>query len=84
MVEKDTFRQMIYEEAVQDDLTYFNIEPRIYRISDYISVDEYEKNPIIRFLEDNFHAHYSVSMAFGINAYIPVSYTHLDVYKRQG
>lgn len=72
MVEKDTFRQMIFEEAVQDDLTYFNVEPRIYRISDYISDNEYECNPVIRFLEENFHAHYSVSMAFGIHAYIQI------------
>lgn len=74
MAEKDKFRQMIYKEAVEDDLTYFNVEPRIYRISDYISTDKYEENPLVHFLEENFHAHYSVSMAFGINAYIQITF----------
>lgn len=72
MAEMDTFRQMIYREAVRDDLTYFNTDPRIYRISDYITKEEYDKNPVIRFLEDNFCAHYCASMAFGIHAYIQI------------
>lgn len=72
LVKQDTFRQMIYEEAVADGLTYFNVNPRIYRISDYVSSEDYEKNPVVRFLEEHFDAHYSVSMAFGINAYIQI------------
>ncbi len=55
------------------ELTYFNVEPRLYKSTDIISPVDYEHSAYVRFLEENFHAHYSVTMAFGINAYIQIT-----------
>lgn len=65
---EDIVRQRIYEEAVNDHLTYFDIEPRLYRGTDIIK--NYDTSAHSAFLENNFKAHYSLTMAFGINAYI--------------
>lgn len=73
-INKDIVRKNIYEEAVQDRLTYFNIEPRLYRASDIIGEEEYDNSQYVNYLEKNFGMHYSVTMAFGINAYIQVTF----------
>ena len=65
---EDTVRYKVYEDGVSDHLTYFDIEPRLYKASDIIS--GYENSPHAAFLEKYFSAHYSLTMAFGINAYI--------------
>lgn len=70
--EKDVIGQRIYEEAVRDHLTYFNVEPRIYKSTDMISAEEYDRSEYVRFIEKNFNAHYSVTLALGINAYIQI------------
>ena len=70
----DIVRYQIHEEAVRDHLTYFNIEPRLYRSTEIISEEDYETSGFVRFLEKNFECHYSVTMAFGINAYIQISF----------
>lgn len=70
----DVVRNFIYQEAVRDHLTYFNVEPRLYKSTDIINSVDYDHSAYVRFLEEQFHAHYSVTMAFGINAYIQVSF----------
>ncbi len=69
----DVVRNLIYQEAVRDHLTYFNVAPRLYRSTDIISPVDYDHSAYVRFLEENFHVRYSVTMAFGINAYIQVA-----------
>lgn len=71
---EDTVRQILYREAVRDHLTYNNVIPRIYRSTDLIPAADYDQHPYVRFLEEQFHAYYSVTMAFGINAYIQVAF----------
>ena len=70
---KDVVRQRIYKEAVRDHLTYFNTSPRLYKATDIIDKKTYASSEHVRFLEEQFHARYSVTMAFGINAYIQVT-----------
>lgn len=70
----DVIRHMVYQDAVRDHLTYFNVTPRLYQATDIISPVDYEHSAYVRFLEENFQAHYSVVMAFGINAYIQLSF----------
>lgn len=87
----DVIRRTVYQAAVRDRLTYFNVEPRVYRATDIIGQTgiwaagnvpagigtvgsaAYEDSAYVSFLEENFHAHYSAVMAFGINAYIQVT-----------
>lgn len=69
----DVIRQRIYQDAVRDNLTYFNVAPRLYKSTDMDDPGEYDNSTYVRFLEDNFNSHYSMTMAFGINAYIQVT-----------
>lgn len=71
-VENDVVRHIVYNHSVRDRLTYFNVVPRLYKSTDVINSVDYKHSAYVRFLEDNFHARYSVTMAFGINAYIQV------------
>lgn len=71
---EDVVRHVIYEEALGDRLTYFNLSPRLYQSSRLISEADYEHSAYVHFLEENFGAHYSVTMAFGINGYIQVAF----------
>lgn len=73
-VTKDVIRHVIHQEAVVDQLTYFNVVPRLYKSTDVIGAIDYEHSAYVRFLEENFQRHYSVTMAFGINAYIQVAF----------
>lgn len=70
----DVVRQTLYREAVQDKLTYNNVTPRLYHSTKLIPPEDYEQSSYVRFLEENFGARYSVTMAFGINAYIQVAF----------
>lgn len=70
----DVVRHLVYQEAVRDRLTYFDVRPRVYKSTDIINRVDYEHSAYVRFLEENFRAHYSVTMAFGINAYIQVAF----------
>ena len=70
----DVIRNVIYQEGVRDHLTYFNVIPRLYKSTDIISPIDYDHSAYVRFMEENFEAHYSVTMAFGINAYIQVAF----------
>lgn len=73
-IANDVVRHTIYQDAVRDQLTYFNVVPRLYKSTDIINPVDYEQSAYTRFLEENFQAHYSVTMAFGINAYIQISF----------
>ncbi|MGL4912732.1 MAG: response regulator transcription factor [Romboutsia sp.] len=69
----DVVRHTVYQDAIKDRLTYFNVEPRLYKSTDVINCCvAYDNSAYVRFLEGNFNAHYSLNMAFGINAYIQV------------
>lgn len=68
----DVIRYKVYQDAVRDRLTYFNVIPRLYKSTDIISSVDYNHSAYVRFIEENFNARYSVTMAFGINAYIQV------------
>ena len=70
----DIVRYKIYEDAVRTGLTYFNVSPRLYQSTDIITAVEYDQSAHAKFLEQNFQAHYSMTLAFGINAYIQVSF----------
>ena len=69
---QDVIGDRIYRDAVRDRLDYFNTEPRLYRSTDLIAPDGYETSPYAKFIGENFGARYSVTMAFGINAYIRI------------
>ncbi len=73
-MEQDVVRYRLFVEAVRDQLTYFNVEPRLYKATDVVGLENYEHSPYVRFLEENFHKHYSVTMAFGINGYIQAAF----------
>lgn len=68
----DIVGQQIYRDSFTDHLTYFNVKPRIYKATDIISVEQYDDSAYVHFLEENFHAHYSVRFAMGINAYLQI------------
>lgn len=71
-VANDVIRHIVFQEAVKDNLTYFNVIPRLYKSTDIINRLDYKNSSYVRFIEQNFNFCYSVSMAFGINAYIQV------------
>ncbi len=71
-IANDVIRHMVYQYAVRDHLTYFNVIPRLYKSTDIINPVDYDHSAYVRFIEENFQEHYSVTMAFGINAYIQV------------
>lgn len=73
-IANDVVRSVIYQDAVRNRLTYFNTKPCLYKATDVIDSIDYERSAYVRFLEENFHQHYCVTMAFGINAYIQVSF----------
>ncbi|EOI55437.1 response regulator transcription factor [Enterococcus gilvus] len=71
-VEEDKIKQQVFNEAIKDHLTYFDVTPRLYKSTDVLGLDGYQESSYVRFIEKNFEQHYSVTMAFGINAYIQV------------
>ncbi|WP_027398436.1 response regulator transcription factor [Anaerovorax odorimutans] len=68
----DVIGHMAYQDACRDHLTYFNVVPRLYKSTDIIDSIDYDNSAYVRFMEENFHEHYSVTMALGINAYIQI------------
>lgn len=70
----DVIRHMIFQDAMREKLTYFDVIPRLYKATDIIGEKDYDQSAYVRCLEENFGAHYSVTMAFGINAYIQVGF----------
>lgn len=70
----DVVGQRAYQDAVRDHLTYLNVAPRLYRATDFIAPAAYDDSEYVRFLEETFQVHYSVTMALGINAYIHIAF----------
>ena len=70
----DVVRHIIYQKSVKEQLTYFNVEPRLYRSKELINSFDYDNSQYVLFLEENFNAHYSITLAFGINAYIQIKF----------
>lgn len=70
----DVIRHMIYQDGLRDQLTYFNVEPRLYKSTDIITKRDYEHSAYVRFIEENFQQHYSTTLAFGMNGYIQVAF----------
>lgn len=74
----DVVSNRIHREAARDNLTYYNVIPRIYRATDIIPRDQYDDSIYASFLENAFHAHYSATLPFGTNGYI-----HIFCYKKK-
>ena len=70
----DVVRQTLYREAVRDNLTYYNVTPRLYHATRLIPPEDYAQSSYVQFIQEQFGAYYSVTMAFGINAYIQVAF----------
>lgn len=70
----DVIRHIIYQDALRDQLTYFNVAPRLYKSTDIITEQDYEHSAYVRFIEENFQQHYSTTLAFGMNGYIQVTF----------
>lgn len=70
----DPVRKVVYTDALRDHLTYFNTIPRLYKSTDVIPPNQYDSDPYVRFIQTYFQAEYSVTMAFGINAYIQMTF----------
>lgn len=70
----DVVRQTLYREAVRDNLTYYNVTPRLYHATRLIPPEDYAQSSYVQFIQKQFGAYYSVTMAFGINAYIQVAF----------
>ena len=66
---KDQVCEKIYIDAIRDSLTYFNVEPRLYKSTDIILTD-YDHSTYVSFIKKYYDAYYTTTMAFGINAYI--------------
>jgi DNA-binding CsgD family transcriptional regulator len=71
-MKNDVVRHAAHQDAVRDQLTYFDVEPRLYRSTDIIPHEDYDQSIYVKFIEKIFNQYYSVTMAFGINAYIQV------------
>ena len=71
-VHLDVVRHTAHRDAVRDHLTHFNTTPRLYKSTDVIPGDDYDDSSYANFIEEHFGAHYSVTLAFGMNAYIQV------------
>lgn len=70
----DVVRHTAHRDAVRDHLTYFNTVPRLYKSTDIICGVKYDDSSYTNFVEEFFHAHYGVVLAFGMNAYIQVAF----------
>lgn len=68
--EEDLVKNKIFQDALSERLTYFDVTPRVYKASSIIGEQDYEKSIYVQFIEKNFNQRYSATMAFGINAYI--------------
>ena len=66
----DVVEHVVFYTSQSENLTYFNSVPRIYLSSEIISQADYESSAYVRFIEEQFGAHYSATLAFGIYGYI--------------
>ena len=70
--QNDVVEHVVFYTSKRENLTYFNRIPKLYRSTEIINPADYEDSAYVRFLEDQFNAHYSVTMAFGIYGYIQI------------
>lgn len=68
--QNDVVEHVVFYTSFREKLTYFNSMPKIYLSSEIISPVDYDNSAYVRFLEEQFGMHYSVSLAFGIYGYI--------------
>lgn len=68
----DVVRHTAHRDAVHDHLTYFNTVPRLYKSTDVLCGVNYDESPYALFINEHFGCHYSVTLVFGMNAYIQV------------
>ena len=66
----DVVEHVVFHISQSEGLTYFNSVPKIYLSSDIIGPADYETSAYARFIEEQFGAHYSATLAFGISGYI--------------
>ena len=62
---QDMVEHVVFHTSRREELTYFNTVPRIYCSSEIISPADYETSAYVRFIEEQFGAHYSATLAFG-------------------
>lgn len=70
--QNDVVENVVYYTSKRENLTYFNTLPKLYHSTDIINPVDYEDSAYVRFIEEQFDAHYSVTMAFGIYGYIQI------------
>ena len=73
-VSSDIVRHAIHRDARRDHLTYFNTSPRLYRSSDVANCVAYDTSAYARFYERVLGARYTLTLAFGIDAYIELMF----------
>lgn len=73
MGSEDPIRNKVYQDALEDRLTYFDVKPRMYKSSDIIDESVYNEAAYVSVIKEVFDAHYSVTMPFGVNAYIQLT-----------
>ena len=78
VIKNDVVRYLIYQEAVRDRLTYYNVVPRVYKAKDIIGSNNYLNSAYVHFIESCFNARYALVLAFGINAYIQITFFHTE------
>ena len=73
-VSNDVVRHAIHRDARRDHLTYFNTSPRLYRSTDIANCVAYDTSAYVRFYEGSMQAHCTLTLAFGVNAYIELMF----------
>ena len=62
-------RNIIFNDSLRDNLTYYNVIPRIYKSIELIT-NNYDDNKYVKFYNKYFNGYYTLTMAFGINGYL--------------
>lgn len=70
----DIVRRIVYKDSTKDKLTYNNVTPRLYRSTDIIKSCDYDNCKYVQFIEEVFNSHYSVTMPFGTNGYVQITF----------
>lgn len=68
--QNDVVEHVVFFTSFKEKLTYFNSVPKIYLSTEIISPVDYDSSAYVRFIEEQFGAHYSATLAFGIYGYI--------------
>lgn len=79
IVEHDSLRNIIYDHAVNSGLTYFNMDPQIYRASDYVDAESDEYKMLADSFNYSANGRYLLRLVFGINGYIEIVFFKNEV-----